>query len=568
MNDEADDAPAGIVVNGIEVVSADEPSRDTQASDAELHQRRMRSKGTASILDRSRFARPDAPPATVRELIAVISLVVVSDLTLFRGEGLAGYAVLLVVASLLIGVGAATRGGGRFVWITLAMLELLAARMVWNGSIAHFAVGLFLLAAFACAQSGRKPFVLDVLGFASQTILSGIYFVEHHARAFKDSKFPVTQPLVLSVLFPVAAFIAFGLIFLLANPDLFTLFSERMEFVLTALHDWFARFSLAEITFWVVSFFVSAGLLRPLASGAEDEEPRIPIEPNVDDPALFYSAFRNTLLTLIGLFIAYLVFEFRTLWFREFPQGFHFSGYAHEGAAWLTIALGLATLVLSMIFRGQILRDGRLPQLRRLAWVWASLNLFLALAVYHRLMIYVGFNGMSRMRVVGFFGISTVVIGFVLVVFKIVQRRHFAWLIRRQLWALGLATYFYLLIPVDTFVVAYNVRRILDGDPAPAVQISVHPISAEGVLLLRPLLESKDEFIREGVGAILALRDRKAERAIENQRALGWTAYQLADELVHEKLRDSRNDWKEYFDDAYEQGVALKRFHKYAYQWY
>ena len=51
--------------------------------------------------------------------------------------------------------------------------------------------------------------------------------------------------------------------------------------------------------------------------------------------AFVYPAFRNTLLTVIALFAAYLVFEFKTLWFRVFPEGFYYSGYAHQGAAWL-----------------------------------------------------------------------------------------------------------------------------------------------------------------------------------------------------------------------------------------
>jgi hypothetical protein len=48
---------------------------------------------------------------------------------------------------------------------------------------------------------------------------------------------------------------------------------------------------------------------------------------------LLYVAYRNMLVALILLFTAYLGFEFATLWFRAFPEGFHYSGYAHEGAA-------------------------------------------------------------------------------------------------------------------------------------------------------------------------------------------------------------------------------------------
>ncbi len=48
--------------------------------------------------------------------------------------------------------------------------------------------------------------------------------------------------------------------------------------------------------------------------------------------------------------------------------------------------------MLSLIFRGRVLADPRLPRLRRLAWLWSAENMLLAAAVYHRLFIYIGFN--------------------------------------------------------------------------------------------------------------------------------------------------------------------------------
>ena len=170
-----------------------------------------------------------------------------------------------------------------------------------------------------------------------------------------------------------------------------------------------------------------------------------------------------------------------------------------KGAAWLTAALALATVVLSAVFRGGVLCDPRLGRLRRLAWLWSAENLLLALAVYHRMYIYVGFNGMTRMRTVGLFGISAVVVGLVFVIWKIIYSRDFLWLFHRQLWTVAVAAYLFALAPVDAIVHAYNRQRILDGDPAPSVQISVHAIDSEGMLVLRPLVRCKDPVIREGI---------------------------------------------------------------------
>ena len=66
---------------------------------------------------------------------------------------------------------------------------------------------------------------------------------------------------------------------------------------------------------------------------------------------------------------------------------------------------------MSLVFRGQVRLDPRRVQLRRLAWGWAVLIVWLALAVYNRMMIYIDFNGMTRMRTVGLLGITAVVAG-------------------------------------------------------------------------------------------------------------------------------------------------------------
>jgi hypothetical protein len=243
------------------------------------------------------------------------------------------------------------------------------------------------------------------------------------------------------------------------------------------------------------------------------------------------------------------------------------SWYAHQGAAWLTFALALATGMLSLVFRGRVLNDPRLAQLTRLAWLWSALNLLLAVAVYHRLLIYVGFNGMTRMRMVGLFGISAVVAGFLVVLWKIAHNRDFLWLLRRHLWTLAIAIYLFALTPIDAIVHHYNVAQILSGHLAPSVQISVHPIDAQGLLQLPPLLECDDAIIREGVRAMLMERREQLERRVRARQSEGWTAYQLADQLALERLRESLGSDGQY-RDAQERAAALQRFHDYAYQWY
>src|SRR5262249_52116238 len=146
-----------------------------------------------------------------------------------------------------------------------------------------------------------------------------------------------------------------------------------------------------------------------------------------------------------------------------------------------------------------------------------------------RLYIYIGFNGLTRMRIVGIFGIATVVAGLMLVVRKIRHREDFGWLIRRQLFACATAAYLYAVMPIDAMWVGYDVRRIMAGDPAPSVELAVHEIGPEGLLALAPLLDCDNHIIREGIRAMLAERRARLEEGAREPWRQHWTATQIAE---------------------------------------
>ena len=512
----------------------------------------------------------EQPPVTSREILAILLLIVVADLAIYRGSGFAGYALFFVVAPGLLWLGAPRPSFGKSFFLIGFMLVLLAAKTLWCSSVLLVASGFALVVAFAMALSGLCPYVLETVVFASQTFLAGYEGLMQYRRSSTAQGPAVSRGAWLNYGLPLAALVAFGLLFIVANPDLLASFGETVEWLVTTLRDWILEFSPSwqEMLFWLAVLWISVGLLRPVVTRSLLDENSVSV-PATTEPAeaLLYTPFRNTLVTVIVLFAVYLGFEFKTLWFRVLPEGFYYAGYAHEGAAWLTVALGLATAVLSLIFRGNVLRDPRLPRLRGLAWVWSLENLVLAAAVYNRLSIYIGFNGMTRMRTVGLFGMTCVVVGFLIVVWKIVHNRDFIWLMRRHLWALAVTVYLFALTPVDTLVHRYNVRRILAGDPAPSVQISVHPISPEGVLVLLPLLECDAPIIREGIRAMLADRLDEAEALAQGHQTKGWTTVQLADQVLLTSLRAKSTKWAQYADRT-ERKAALKQFHDYAYQWY
>lgn len=553
---------------------------------------KQRYPGEMPVLDGGERTRPpvEQPPVVAREIVALMLLVALCDLTIYRGQGYAGLGALFVLAPLLLMLGMVRRKFDRSCGLLAPLLGLLAIRLFWCGSLLAVLIGLALFCGYAMALSGLRPYVLQAIVFAGHLISAGHRGLHHYSQGLSRFSPAILRGNVFAIVLPAMTLLAFGTIFVMANPDLVKSFNSGWAWIVEALEGWTSSVQAMEILFCIGVGWLCVGLLRPDVQqvATSDGSDYVSVE-SAKSP--LYDAVRNTLVMVIGLFAVYLVFEFATLWFRVFPKGFHYSGYAHEGAAWLTVALGLATLMLSVIFRDTLLDDPRLPWLKKLAWAWSAENLLLALAVFNRLFIYVGFNGMTRKRVIGMLGVASVLGGFALVVWKIAHHRNFVWLIRRQLWTVSFAAYLYAVLPVDAFVNSYNVNRILAGDPAPSVQISVHPTSSEGLLFLSPLREMlsvsarestsrsdrllflsplrecSDEIIRDGIRALLDQKLDEAEaRSLERQQ-LGWTAMQWADERLLVHLRPRPGDPTRSVN-AEQSAAAIATFREYAYQWF
>ena len=504
-----------------------------------------------------------------KELFAILAIVLLGDLVIYRGSGYSGVAVFLVGAMGLLFFGKPLRRGHPSLWIVAGMLALVSARLVWYGSPMLVGIGFAWLIAFATALDGHKPYFLMVLTMASQTTVAGGRALWEHLLSVRHLGPNLQRRGSLNVLLPAFAFLVFSALFILANPDAVTFVNRQIQQVLNAVSDWFIGLALrpTEIIFWIAVSWITAGLLRPIVhlppishfawNEQQSKRGEVPL----------YAAYRNMLLTVIALFAVYLTYEFYTLWTRDFPAGFYYAGYAHEGAAWLTAALALATLILSLVFSGEVQRDPRLPKLRLLAWIWSLQNLLLSLAVYNRLFIYIDFNGMTRMRIVGLFGTSAVVAGFLLVVWKIARGKDFLWLLQRQVWALAVAVYLFVLLPVDGIAVSYNVRRILGGELSASMQIGVQSLDLEGALALPPLLDCATPEIRQGVAALIAERYSQLEIDRGRRQRAGWTAYQVSDRIALTRFKSVREKWKQY-DDGKERKAAIRRFYDFAYQWY
>lgn len=543
--------------------------------------------------------------AITTELFAVIGWTVAADLWVFRGRGYLALAAFFAAACVLLALThwfrddafasrrqetldesdapkSRRRWLSRVVVISTVLLSLAIFRLGWSGAPLTVFAAMVVLVTLALALSGWLPTLTRVTAAFAFLPFFGMDRVGRYNQAHVDTPGKPSPSAWMSVLLPVAALLLFGGIFVMANPDLVETVSKWFSQWSGKFFNFFANISFWELPFCVLAFFVGAGLLRPLipivgdpmmrvlgnsGAGFEKAKTHDAMDPADASPSTLYPAFRNTLIALIGLFAAYLAYEFTTLFRREFPPGFYYAGYAHEGAAWLTIALALATLTLSMIFNAQIQLDERVGRLKWLAWVWSAMNFLLAMAVYNRLCIYVGYNGMTRMRTVGFFGVTLVVIGFVLVIRKIVKRRSFVWLIQVQLIAMMLAVVIYSLFPVDYVAHRYNAAQVASGYPKPAVMIAVKPIDDEGIFPLLDLVDTEDPIIREGVLAKLAQRQLDIESYARDE-PWHWHRYQYSKTVLYQRLDQQKSKWAKYLDDETARTLTIDQFDAYAMQWY
>ena len=510
-------------------------------------------------------------PVLFREVVALTLLVLACDLTVYRSTGYAGPGVLFLVAPLLLWLGTVRRICDSSLWLLIPMLVSLSARLLWCGSFLAIASGFALLVLFAMSLAGLRPYLTQAVLFASQLITAGYRGLHHYFRTLARFTPAILRTQWFAIALPAMTLFVFATIFVMANPDLVKSFGENIAWFVDYIDKWLQQIQFTEILFCGFAGWIATGMLRPIIHQYHATDHHVTVS-DISAKSPYYDAYRNTLAAVVGLFAFYLVFEFQTLWFRKFPDGFHYSGYAHEGAAWLTVALGLATLMLSLIFRGSILTDPRLSRLRTLSWIWSIENLLLAVAVFNRLSIYIGFNGMTRMRVIGMLGVASVVVGFLLVLCKIACNHGFTWLIRRQLWTVAFAVFLYAVLPVDAFVNQFNVKRIMAGDPRPSVQISWHPTSDEGFLRLLPLIDCSNPIIKDGIRGMLDEKLFQLETDLASERSQSWTAKQIAtDQLVAQlrtaKPRWSSDRWWSSTNFSPRQAV-IERFRQYAFQWY
>ena len=568
----------------------------------------------AEAVDESLAKQPKPIPVVagkylVFDLLLCVFWAAASDFLVFQHGTFLAWALQFCFAMLVF---AFAKRGWQATPTTLgfaALLVLLVLKLIWCGSWLQVGCGCLLFAALAMSMSRVTPFFPELLAFFAYCLQGIITRIRGVRFSGIDKATGAIGPaFVPQVTLPFGAVVLFSTLFVLANPDLAQQFSAWIESGWNSVSTYLGSLSPGQAVFWFYSIAVLLGFLYPAAMKLIPEKTPTELLGEKENAPL-YSAYRNTLLCVILLFARYLVFEFATLGFRDFPEDFYYAGYAHQGAFWLTVALAVATGVLSAIFQGQTLADPRLGQLKRLAIAWSALNFLLSIAVFNRLMIYVNYNGLTQLRVVGFLGITCVVLGFTLVLWKLLKGKGAIWLLHRQSWVPVLAVVAYAILPVDWFVQYYNTQQVLRGNLAPSTQIAAKLASAEGVLPLFEIIDHPRPEIRDGVRAIMAIWAQKLDvpaadtngRANSDEPSGGdsaiWTstlghssawatvrvedvtkgdgsplesffAWQGSEEMLRTALIENREKWSMYRSSSLKRLEAINSFYRWAYRWY
>lgn len=518
----------------------------------------------AETFTSSEQSSPAEKWVSIRRMMIAVVIALFGDWSLYQsGGGYSGWAAFVVGISLALAGGIGFRGGCKATLLISVGIVLVAMRLFWQGNILAViaACGCVLLWTLALHryELGYRRLAAFVASLVPRAILEIPKFCVAVVRTVPG----LGGNRWLTFGIPCLVSSAFAFLFLMANPEASSWFFSKLSELVDCFYVWGQNLEFTELLFWLTVGGISFGLMIPLAvSKQSSAKPLLATQPQ-GISLLRYRVSRNTLLSVNLLFAGYLIAELISSWGRGFPKGFHYSGYAHQGAAWLTIALVLTTVVLGLIFRARTEVAGLVTNLQRLAVLWIGLNWLLAFAACHRLYVYIEFNGLTRMRIVGILGIACVAVGLFWAKRKISLGETFHWLMLRQLSTFLLFVFIFCLCPTDLIAHRYNVSRILAGHPEPLVQITEQPLSDEAWIYIARLANSSDPLIRDGIRSMLASRTNRHKR-----RMTTWQHFQVSEWLLQETFLQYSEELQPFIDDRQIREASTQELREFAYQWY
>jgi hypothetical protein len=460
------------------------------------------------------------------ELLSLVAIVALADVAIYDGGG-AGLAAFFVgVPVLLVAASRTRRLGARLLVVTLLCLAV-AAQSIWAFTFRGIAAGMLLLVAFAITLRGATSFVPELVVSSIASALGSFAqlwsFGASAIRLTRPSRLARVRWLAFFV--PLGLVVLFGAVFAAANPVVHRWVGAAIAHLPSLA--WFP--SPLRFLFWGACALAAAGLLRPVCRALPSLEARLGDDATSFAPdgasVTHLSIARNVMLAMNALFLVYNALDVVYLWAGHTPEGVSHTDYAHGGAAWLTVALVLSTIVLGAIFRGRLRHDPRARLAYDLSYVWAAQNFVLAAGTLRRIQMYVAYSGLTDLRIFGIFGTALSTAGLAIIVVAVARRRSMLWVVRRTLDAFVVAVALYVVTPTDLLALRYNVARIQADQYRPLLHLFQQPIANGTEPELLPLLDHPDPIVREGVAELLAQR---SEWASVPEPPAGWTSWQAS----------------------------------------
>ncbi len=365
--------------------------------------------------------------------LALGALVVLADLMVWQ---VAAPRVSLVVLVLVLagvaqaGLGwPAQRRSALIGWGGLGLALLPLVEQVQPLSLAFALIGLLHALGWLVAGSDRMAAQRAALRFlrlgSLQILRDGRALA--HLHELTPTRLTWTRA-IRDWALPAALFMAFALLFVLANPLL-----DRW---MVALAHWQPglEFDASRVMFWGGAVLVFWPFLRLAAIRTSLTAPlndltvmQVQGAAEWQLPGAYVNA-RSVLRALVlcnALFALQGGLDLAYLWGGvALPKGLTYAAYAHRGAYPLIVT---ALLAGAFALVAQPFLGGR-PVLRGLLYLWLAQNLLLVVSSILRLDLYVGAYGLTRLRFAAFVWMGLVAAGIVLMAVQLLARHSTGWL--------------------------------------------------------------------------------------------------------------------------------------------
>ena len=193
------------------------------------------------------------------------------------------------------------------------------------------------------------------------------------------------------------------------------------------------------------------------------------VEPFLNGPVLSTDEQRWVGTVLLGglnaLLLVFHVADIATLIGGALPKSMSYSAYLHQGINTLMLSIGLASVIVLTLFRGELNFIKEAENIRRLAKLWLMQNMLLLLTCTIKVTWYVDVYGLSAKRV----GVISVLSAFAgMLVFTLAKVKHrttlWHWSQQNTAWAMGVCGLFGL-INWGQVITTINLHTELEVQP-------------------------------------------------------------------------------------------------------